>query len=345
MEELPELVSYVELSEKEVKDADETNFRLQNQFLLLTYKTHIDKAEFKAWVAQRVSCNVKHCIIAHEKASSLTQYEHSHIYLAFDKAFQTRNARFFDFNDIHPNIKKVVTNSKIGIYRYLSKEDEAAALECKPLIKYEPIALRVWDAPTLCDAMQHATRFGDATGIATIYNLKPLPKCREYYYEMYGWQRELRDYLLNTEPDPRKVIWCHEEIGNTGKTTFVKYMCARFYEDTIFFADTGKMSDLAQILRNKLNEGWSGKTILINLAKATHDRTSVYQMIEYLKDGLITCMKYNGTTLLINPPHLVLFANYAPEVGRISLDRWDIRRISRPEIPESPGEGVEPFPI
>ena len=61
---------------------------------------------------------------------------------------------------------------------------------------------------------------------------------------------------------------------------------------------------------------------------STHIRGAVsYNAIEQLKDGLVFSSKYEGGVKMFNPPHVIIFANWLPDVKTLSEDRWNIVNI------------------
>lgn len=49
-----------------------------------------------------------------------------------------------------------------------------------------------------------------------------------------------------------------------------------------------------------------------------------------IKDGFITATKYVGGSMMFAEPHVIVFANFLPNVYAMSLDRWEVRVIEHP---------------
>jgi hypothetical protein len=62
------------------------------------------------------------------------------------------------------------------------------------------------------------------------------------------------------------------------------------------------------------------------------DRDSIYTLLESIKNGRLTCTKYSGTTLRFERPHIVVFANWTPQIELISRDRWNIKEIKNKKL-------------
>lgn len=81
---------------------------------------------------------------------------------------------------------------------------------------------------------------------------------------------------------------------------------------------------------------------MFNLARSLEDAVS-YQAIEQLKDGVCFSSKYEARLKSFPPPHVIVFANFAPKLeadvkskGKLSKDRiWliDLDEIGG-ELPE-----------
>ena len=148
-----------------------SNFRMQNKYVLLTYKTHIPKPLLKIHI-ETLKNNVKEMHIAHETGDEHCPYPHTHVAVEFKTLFSTQNCRMFDFEDIHPNIrilpgKKAYQDALV----YISKEDP----ECAHLKRDTSLSIvrRVLQCETVVEALEkNCESINQANGIVTIFNLK-----------------------------------------------------------------------------------------------------------------------------------------------------------------------------
>lgn len=129
-----------------------------------------------------------------------------------------------------------------------------------------------------------------------------------------AWQAELRDLLVKPCDDDRVIYWIWDKHGNIGKTAFSKYMGVMHGAIVL---NNGKTADIAYCLPN------DPKIIIFNLPRAVEDRFN-YTVLENVKDGLIFSGKYESRTKIFNSPHVVIFANWFPDVEEMSKDRWCI---------------------
>jgi hypothetical protein len=72
------------------------------------------------------------------------------------------------------------------------------------------------------------------------------------------------------------------------------------------------------------------KIVFIDIPRSQRDYVQ-YGMLEKIKDGLFCSGKYESTTVIMNPPHMIFMANFPPEMdpekADVSPNRWVITRI------------------
>jgi len=69
------------------------------------------------------------------------------------------------------------------------------------------------------------------------------------------------------------------------------------------------------------------KIILVDCPRSQQDYLN-YGALEQIKTGLIFSGKYEGTQLVFNCPHVIVFANAPPQnLDCFSSDRWNIVNI------------------
>lgn len=131
--------------------------------------------------------------------------------------------------------------------------------------------------------------------------------------ELRPWQSKLKEDLAGAADD-RKVIWYIDTEGGRGKTTFSRYAVEHL---AAFYCRSGKVSDVLYAYKGQ-------SIVLVDLSRECRDHFQ-YSILEQLKDGMIFSGKYQSTSRLFQSPHVVVFANFAPDTSKLSLDRWDIR--------------------
>ncbi len=140
----------------------------------------------------------------------------------------------------------------------------------------------------------------------------------------YWWEQEIINEIEN-EPCDRTVNWLWSSEGNTGKTSFCKYLVIK--HGAIILG--GKAADIKNgIVDYVKKNGDTPELVVVNIPRS-QDMTFVsYQGLEEIKDMCFYSGKYEGAMVVGNPPHLYIFANSPPDERRMSEDRWVIRDIN-----------------
>ena len=257
-------------------------------------------------------------------------YPHSHVLVILRGKVDLKtgkDSRLFDYKDIHPNIQcvKKTEQDVIRVIQYMSKEDKSIEERMKNHgieLFQENLAEGVWKCENIQEAMKkYATSASSVVGIKTLWDCKPISYVMEL--ELLEWQAELYNELMLPAGD-RKIIWYTDRVGSKGKTTFAKYMATR---GALIISGSMAIKDLATIVQGHLRHS-ECKICIVNLSRVEENHERIYQMIEQLKDGLITASKYQGGTMVFNSPHVVVFSNWEPVKHKLSMDRWDIRQLS-----------------
>jgi len=138
------------------------------------------------------------------------------------------------------------------------------------------------------------------------------------YEEPRGWQLDVMR-IISSKPDKRTIHWYWERDGNVGKTTLCKYLVLK--HDALML--TGKSNDMYHMLSKYPKKR---KVIIIDVPRSSQDYIN-YGAIEQIKNGLIFSGKYEGSQLVFNCPHVIVFANQKPDIKTMSEDRWRIVEI------------------
>jgi len=136
---------------------------------------------------------------------------------------------------------------------------------------------------------------------------------REEFIPRDGWQSELFD-KLETVPDPRTITWYYDRVGNKGKSYF-----ARNYKGSNYYVTGGKAADIFY--------GYEYQSVIFfDLARMKQDIVQ-YDVMEAFKNGQFYSTKYESKLVRFNIPHVVVFANFHPNLEMLSADRWSIIEI------------------
>lgn len=147
------------------------------------------------------------------------------------------------------------------------------------------------------------------------------------------WQENIYNELFTEmdqiqQADPRKIISIIDKVGNTGKSSFFKYLYFNHPEDI------GRISyGTASQLRSSLINIGPKKIYIIDLtrSRSQYDKQEdLLSAVEDLKSGMVISSMYGqGRDLLMNPPHVIISSNYMFNLELMSMDRWKIYEINK----------------
>lgn len=306
---------------------NETNkqFRIANQAIFLTYSQceHFRKDEVRAHFELNI-CGDTYTLlffrVAHEKHEN--GGTHNHILVKFNKNFQTRDVRKFDYLGVHPNIEKV--NPKRAdwdrLCNYMGKEDA----ENGDLVKKDPFTMAL-EAETTIDAIRSVGRgFSDVMGIIALRGLDGGYDFRtNINITLRPWQETLLQRIA--ERDDRAIYWVIDRVGGKGKTTFGNWL-SRHEPNSWVQCQSASLPDAMMYFLARLRSGneWNGKGVIIDLPRQDDGREYLYRSLESIKNGILVSSRYQGINVQIDPPILIVFANWPPLTNQLSQDRWRI---------------------
>jgi len=135
---------------------------------------------------------------------------------------------------------------------------------------------------------------------------------------LYPWQLEILEIIKKT-PDDRKIYWYWCADGNSGKTTFAKYLAHHYGAVPV----EGKKNDILYCAAN-----FDSNIYVFDFERSMEEYIS-YGGVEKIKNGFYMCSKYESRPVIRNPPHIIIFANFPPNVEALSKDRWVIRELTQ----------------
>ena len=147
----------------------------------------------------------------------------------------------------------------------------------------------------------------------------------------FEWQQTAHA-ILQTEPDERVIYWKFDD-GNTGKSAFVKWACVHMGAIMI----SGKGSDVKHGVVNYIDShnGIAPKIIFVDIPRSVllnwNRSYTDFSAIEAIKNGNFFSDKYDSKQVIMNAPHVMIFANNFPNLEMLTRDRWDIREIKLTE--------------
>jgi len=153
----------------------------------------------------------------------------------------------------------------------------------------------------------------------SIVYTKGCPKPIKILSEFYVFQEKIIT-LCKEEPDDRSIYWYFDSKGGCGKSKLVKYLCYTFGA----LICSGKASDMKfSIVKYKEKHGDYPSVIIFDVPRSNIDYIS-YGGIEEIKNGCFHSSKYECEMVVMNEPHVLIFANEPPEFSKMSRDRWRV---------------------
>lgn len=134
-----------------------------------------------------------------------------------------------------------------------------------------------------------------------------------------NWQEKILKILEKT-PDNRKIHWIWEETGNIGKSFLAKYIACNY--EGVIICD-GKKENIFNQTNNMIENGIEPKIVLMDIPRTLEGKIH-FGTIEQLKNGMIYSGKYEGGQCFFDDVHIIAFANFQPDLGEMSEDRWEI---------------------
>lgn len=147
------------------------------------------------------------------------------------------------------------------------------------------------------------------------------PRPLKLITELNEWQQDVVN-LVEQEPDDRTIHWFWEPVGGVGKSALCKLLCAKY--GAIICA--GKAADMKHQISEVCKNGSPPTVVIFDVPRSNQQYIS-YTGIEEIKNGCFASSKYESGMVVMNCPHVFVFANDEPDRQAMSADRWDIRRI------------------
>lgn len=208
-----------------------------------------------------------------------------------------------------------------GHWEFANPRSKEALIKLFPKVNIEKVR-NVTAHEKYC--VKEDTRAGETfTNIEQVWD--PLDKL-----EKTKWQIDLIE-LFKTQPDQRKVYWFWENKGGVGKTTFKRHVRIKNPKSCLTFS--GKGADIKHSVSEfvKTNGPTALKIAIFDVTRSNGNHVD-YDAIEELKGGSFFSGKYESQDIIFNWPHVVIFANFAPDTDKLSADRWEIRELVGDEL-------------
>jgi len=330
----------------------------------LTYNSaHLPKEKLAAHLLKLCEGHTEtEIMIAHEIGDE-KQREHTHVYMRSSQSWRMRSKIheptgrtgnfFWPFWFLHegkwylPNVKR----PKKG-------RTKARCIESKKCIPYlekqdpEPYSTfkreEYFPKETLLEAFDNGNVARLEREVSSLHDLEAFLRMRErvlalkqvipinMFRKLTVMDATLLSVLASPAIDCRSAWWLWSMMGNVGKTELSRFLEKADPFHVGYFA-LAKNADFQLLLLNAIKGGCDLRMVIIDLTKSestwlTEHGSSIYSIIENVKKGFIQSTKYNSckVELTVDHPHVVVFANAAPDRNALSADRWKVHQIDAP---------------
>lgn len=157
-----------------------------------------------------------------------------------------------------------------------------------------------------------------ANGIKMMYEMHR-PKYKFDILEKYGKYNQLQEFIINYvngEIHDRHVLWIYDPQGGAGKTDLANHLMS---QNNFKVFGNAKTADVAY--------AWDGENVIFDYSRSQESCIN-YGVIEDVKNGRIFSGKYQSAVKLYARPHVICFANFHPDLSKMSTDRWLIYELS-----------------
>lgn len=139
----------------------------------------------------------------------------------------------------------------------------------------------------------------------------------KFSYEPRCWQTGIIK-MVTDEPDDRQILWVYDRDGGKGKSFMCGYLQVHY---GAFVTTGGKTADIAHAYDSE-------KVVVFDLPRTIAEHCDhIYSLIECFKNGAIFSGKYQSALKCFDVPHVIVMANFEPDLDKLSKDRWNILHI------------------
>lgn len=135
------------------------------------------------------------------------------------------------------------------------------------------------------------------------------------------WQKRLLD-VLEAPADDRTIVWVKDTVGNQGKSRLGLYL----QREKGAVQLKGRVADMAYMYNKE-------PIVVIDVPRTYADSMDhLYAFAEELKNGVVISTKYESCRKMFALPHVVFFANFAPDASKWSEDRLKMFDLQDPDL-------------
>lgn len=162
---------------------------------------------------------------------------------------------------------------------------------------------------------KHSTVYAKYKSFVMEYVVDHSPNVAMPVYMLHDWQQDLLE-KLEQPPDSRTIHFIVDHSGNNGKTWFAHWYASTHSDCQVMCP--GKRADMAYILRTDI------RVLILDAPRSKQGEFIQYDFLEDIKNGYVFSSKYESAIKRFAAPHCVVLMNEAPDLTKLSSDRFDI---------------------
>lgn len=306
--------------------SEQKEYRIRARRFMLTYNSvHADKKELCEKIRGALKKEVTYVAIAWEIGKKCGR-KHTHVIVECKDRLD-QSTKCITWTDIHPRVDAAKSMKHwTNMVQYMDKEDkevfvwgETKTQEAKEVVT----GADVLEYDTMAEAMKaHDVRL--ATNIKVVWEHAKEEEWEVKELKEHPWQEQLGDEL--DAMNDRTIMWVYDKVGGTGKSTWAQHQ--HLLKKALYIGYLGKVPDFIEALYSAKDTWWDHEYMFIDLTRQQEQGCSIYTCIETAERRVITRQKYrSGTFVLKAQTKVCVFANWPPDVTKLSMDRWRIWEI------------------
>lgn len=287
----------------------------------LTYPTHINMEEiinYHRKLLNTVNIIIWKYSIVHEKGGKNgSLYNHTHLYMLFNKNLKCSNISFFNYKDKHPHIsipRKVPTKCSSRLIKgsgayiacvYHRKDKDADRMSDYPIctepiyqkptkdikledcriIGYKPTLQLINETKNTIDSylIEMQAPNPDELKVTKIMMMTEMiqdtapSKDISELKKLYSWQKTVAGIAKN-DITKRTIMWIYDKAGGNGKNAFSEHLAAK--ENAILINPAGQGDSMRQLTFNAVKANPKPSYIVFNLVLSDTHRDEERQLDE-----------------------------------------------------------------
>lgn len=188
--------------------------------------------------------------------------------------------------------------------------------------------LQILRATTLEEIMEIDPQFAaknyfQATAIVRANSLNSTKPTSPVFLK--AWQLVVLKRLIRQTR--RQITFVVDEKGNSGKSLLAHFIAGHLSPKEVFYCRGGKSADIVHAFSKNAH---TCKYAIFDYARNKQPDFFAWDLIEEIKDGGITSLKYDGNCFWVsNPIKILILTNHSLDAHRHRLteDRWDVIKL------------------